>query len=77
MKRLIYLVSALAFGTLMYSCSDTTDCMCTVDDGNGISVRVIKKAAKPISVSDHDGKCSDITSSDLDGQTLLGSCSEE
>ncbi|MDO5759928.1 MAG: hypothetical protein Q4Q06_02755 [Bacteroidota bacterium] len=74
MKKIIYSVSALLLGMVLYSCSDTTDCICPVNTVPNISVN---KATSNVPVTDWDGDCSDITDEDLDGQILNGDCTEQ
>lgn len=74
MKKIIYVTFALLFGTVIYSCSDASDCVCPVNEASNI---VMKKATSQVEVSNWDGDCSDITNEDLDGEILNGSCVEE
>ncbi len=74
MKKIIYVVFALSFGVTLYSCTNTTDCVCTIVTENNIPVQ---KASSNVSVTDWDGDCSDITSKDLEGRILEGACREE
>lgn len=71
MKKIIYVAFALVCGAALYSCSDTTDCVCPV------STELLKKASTSIPVNDWDGDCSDITSKDIEGKVLEGDCTEE
>lgn len=74
MKKIIYVTSALLCGVVIYSCSDTSDCICPVNEVSNI---LIEKSTSQVRVSNWDGDCSDITDEDLDGEILNGSCREE
>jgi hypothetical protein len=49
----------LAFSTcmIMAACSDTTDCVCTINTANG---------QQQTTLSDWDGNCANITSNDIE-----------
>lgn len=74
MKKIIYVTFALLFGAVIYSCSDTSDCVCPVNEVSNI---FIEKTTSNVPVNDWDGDCSDITGEDLGGEILNGSCTEQ
>ena len=61
MKKIVFLLALFAASFAFFSCADTTDCLCTYDNG------------QTTTVADYDGDCSALNIDELlSKKALLG-----